>query len=189
MCFYVSMWLKKVILNFETKYMFKMNFLRMRTNKALKKNAALRASLPYPQAHNVGVLFTVEDKQKHLDVKEFIHQLEQDGKKVQVLEYLPLQKENYEFKFDFFTIKDLTFFGEINSAHAQKFLQTPFDYLYYIDKEPNPLALYLLAASKARCRVGRFIENDEPFFEMMIGQNGTTKGLIDTMYKYAKQIR
>ncbi|MBI1768197.1 MAG: hypothetical protein HYR67_07465 [Bacteroidetes bacterium] len=166
-----------------------MNFLRMRTRKALKKNNALRTSLPYQQAHNVGVLFTVEDKQKHLDVKEFIHLLEQDGKKVQVLEYLPLRKENYEFKFDFFTIKDLTFWGNINSTQAQKFLETPFDYLFYIDKEPNPLALYLLAASKAHCRVGRFVDKDEPFFEMMIGQNGTTKGLIETMYKYAKQIR
>ncbi len=161
----------------------------MRTRKALKKNSSLRASLPYQQAHLVGVLFTVEDKQKHLDVKEFIHLLEQDGKKVQVLEYLPLQKENYEFKFDFFTIKDLTFFGEINSAQAKIFLETPFDYLFYIDKEPNALTLYLMAASKAHCRVGRFVENDEPYFEMMIGQNGTTKGLIDTMYKYTKQIR
>lgn len=169
--------------------MFKMNFLRMRTRQALKKNHALRASLPYQQAHNIGVLFTVEDKQKHADVKDFIHLLEQDGKKVQVLEYLPLQKENYEFKFDFFTIKDLNFWGKINSAQAQKFSETPFDYLFYIDKESNPLALFLLATSKARCRVGRFVEDDEPFFEMMIGQNGTTKGLIETMYKYTKQLK
>jgi len=161
----------------------------MRTRQALKKNHSLRASLPYLQAHTIGVLFTVEDKQKHLDVKEFIHQLEQDGKKVQVLEYLPLKKENYEFRFDFFTVKDLTFWGKINSAQAQKFLETPFDYLFYLDKEANPLALYLLAASKAKCRVGRFIENDEAYFEMMIGQNGTNKGLMDTIYKYTKQLR
>lgn len=169
--------------------MFKMNLLRRRTRKALKKNQTLRASLPYKQSINIGVLFTVEDKLKHAEVKEFIHQLEQDGKKVQVLEYLPLQKENYEFKFDFFTIKDLTFWGKIDSVQAQKFAETPFDYLFYIDKEPNPLTLYLLATSKAHCRVGRFIENDEPFFEMMIGQNGTTKGLIETMYKYTKQLK
>lgn len=161
----------------------------MRTRKALQKNQTLRASLPYQQAHTIGILFTVEDKQKHADIKEFIHQLEQDGKKVQVLEFLPLKKENYEFRFDFFTIKDLSFWGKINSAHAQKFLETPFDYLFYLDKEANPLPLYLLAASKAKCRIGRFVENEEHFFELMIGQNGTTKGLIDSMYKYTKQLR
>ncbi len=161
----------------------------MRTRKALRKNQSLRASLPYKQALSIGIMFSVEDKQKHLDVKEFIHQLEQDGKKVQVLEYLPLKKENYEFMFDFFTVKDLNFWGRINSAPALKFSETPFDYLFYIDREPNPMALYLLAASKARCRVGRFTENENPYFEMMIEQNGTNKGLIETMYKYTKQLR
>lgn len=166
-----------------------MNFLQIRTHAALKKSKGLRASMPFKQAHNIGILFSVEDKQKHTDIKEFIHQLEQDGKKVQVLEYLPLKQENYEFMFDFFTIKDLTFWGKINSAQALKFSETPFDYLFYIDREHNPLALYLLATSKARCRVGRFHQEGSSFFEMMIEQNGTNKGLIETMYKYTKQLR
>jgi hypothetical protein len=169
--------------------MFKMNFLRMRTNSALKKNKNLRASMPYKQAHTIGILFSVEDKQKHADIKEFIHQLEQDGKSVQVLEYLPLKQENYEFMFDFFTIKDLTFWGKINSAQATKFSETPFDYLFYIDREHNPMSLYLLATSKARCRIGRYVEEGCPFFELMIEQDGTNKGLIETMYKYTKQLR
>ncbi len=169
--------------------MFKMNLLRMRTHRALKRNSSLRINLPYKQAQNIGIMFSVEDKQKHLDIKEFIHHLEQDGKRVQVLEYLPLKKENYEFKFDFFTIKDLSFWGKIDSEQASKFSETAFDYLFYIDCELNPLALYLLATSKARCRVGRFTENENPFFEMMIEQDGPTKGLIETMYKYTKQLR
>lgn len=161
----------------------------MRTNSALKKNKSLRASMPYKQALNIGILFSVEDKQKHADVKEFIHQLEQDGKKVQVLEYLPLKQENYEFMFDFFTIKDLSFWGKINSTQAVKFSETAFDYLFYIDRTHNPLALYLLATSKARCRVGRFEGEGSAYFELMIEQNGTNKGLIETMYKYTKQLR
>ena len=161
----------------------------MRTQTALKKNDSLRASLPYRQAQNIGIMFSVEDKQKHMDVKEFIQHLEQDGKKVQVLEYLPLKMENFDFKFDFFTINDLSFWGKIHSETATKFSETPFDYLFYIDREPNPMALYLLATSKARCRIGRFSESENHFFEMMIEQNGTTKGLIDTMYKYTKQLR
>ncbi|UXE68379.1 MAG: hypothetical protein KA713_07325 [Chryseotalea sp. WA131a] len=166
-----------------------MNFLKMRTNSALKKNKALRASLPYQQAQNLGIIFTVEDKQKHLEIKEFIHQIEQDGKKVQVLEYLPEKKENHEFLFDFFTIKDFNYWGNLNSDTAIKFYQTPFDYLFCIDQESNPLVLHLLARSKARCRVGRFHESESSFFELMIEQNGTIKGLIETMYKYTKQLR
>jgi hypothetical protein len=169
--------------------MFKMNFLKMRTHSALKKNKALRASIPYKQAQNLGIVFTVEDKQKHLEIKDFVHQLEQDGKKVQVLEYLPEKKENHEFLFDFFTLKDFNYWGALNSDKAIKFYETPFDYLFYIDKDPNPLVLDLLARSKARCRVGRFHENESSFFELMIEQTGTIKGLIETMYKYTKQLR
>lgn len=161
----------------------------MRTNSALKKNKAMRASLPYTQAQNLGIIFTVEDKQKHLEIKEFIHQLEQDGKKVQVLEYLPEKKENHEFLFDFFTFQDFNYWGNLNSDTVIKFYQTPFDYLFYIDQESNPLVLHLLARSKARCRVGRFHESESSFFELMIEQNGTIKGLIETMYKYTKLLR
>ena len=166
-----------------------MNFLKWRTDSALKKNKSLRASLPYKQAKNIGIIFSVEDKQKHVDIKEFIGHLETDGKLVKVLEFLPKKKENYEFLFDFFTIQDLNFWGNITNDHAMKFSDTPFDYLFYIDQEPNPLVLNVLARSRAHCRVGRHMEGNEPFFELMISGNGTPKGLMDNMYKYTKQLR
>lgn len=169
--------------------MFKMNFLKWRTDSALKKNKSLRTSLPYKQAKNIGIIFSVEDKQKHFDIKEFIGHLEADGKLVKVLEFLPKKKENYEFLFDFFTIQDLSFWGSINSHHAEKFSDTPFDYLFYIDNQSNPLVLNLLARCKARCRVGKFTEEESPYFELMIESKGSIKGLIDNMYKYTKQLK
>jgi len=166
-----------------------MSFLQMRTSSALKKNSVRRASVPYKRAQSVGIIFSVEDKQKHDAIKEFIRHLEQDGKKVQVLEFLPRKKDNYEFLFDFFSDKDLSFWGKITSAQAVKFSETPFDYLYYIDHELNPLVLHLLAVSKAHCRIGSFAEPDSAFFEMMIEHKGPVKGLIDSMYKYTKQLK
>jgi len=113
----------------------------------------------------------------------------QDGKKVQVLEFLPRKKDNYEFLFDFFSDKDLSFWGKITSPQAAKFSDTPFDYLFYIDQVLNPLVLHLLAVSKAHCRIGRFAEPDSDFFELMIEHKGTVKGLIDSMYKYTRQLK
>lgn len=137
----------------------------------------------------MGIIFSVEDRQKHDDVKEFIKNLEQDGKQVIVLEFLPKKKDNYEFRFDFFTIQDLNLWGKIQNSMAHKFSQTAFDYLFYLDNEHNPLVLNLLAQSKAHCRVGKYHEENEAFFELMIGHNGTVKGLIDNMYKYTKQLK
>lgn len=167
----------------------KLNFLNIRTNNQLKKNKSLRSSIPYKQALTVGVLFTVEDKKKHDDIKEFIHKLEHDGKKVQVLEYLPVKKDNYEFLFDFFTINDISFWGKIESEKTLKFSDTPFDYLFCMDTERNPMVLYLLARSKAKCRVGRFQEQEKSFFELMIDSTGGTKNLIDSIYKYTAKVK
>lgn len=155
----------------------------------MRKNKSLRASTPYRKSNLVGIIFSVEDRQKHDDVKDFIRHLEQDGKQVHVLEFLPKKKDNYEFLFDFFTIGDLTFWGHIKNAQAEKFSETAFDYLYYIDQQPNALVLNLLARSRAHCRVGRHMEGNEPYFELMISGNGTPKGLMDSMYKYTKQLR
>lgn len=163
--------------------------LQLSTRTAIRKNNTLRASIPYKQARSIGVLFSVEDKQKHDAIKAFIKQLEADGKTVKVLEYLPVAKENYEFLFDFFTIKDLSFWGSLKSSDAEKFINMPFDYLYCVDRVHNPLILHLLARSKALCRVGRFGENDYAYFELMIEQDGPIQSLIESMYKYTRQLK
>jgi len=169
--------------------LFRNRLLHLRTNSALKSNKSLRSSIPYQQALSVGILFSVEDKPKHDAIKDFVKQLQLDGKKVTVLEFLPKQKDNYEFMFDFFTIKDLSFWGKVNSPDADKFMEIPFDYLYCIDNASNPLIMHLLANSKAKCRIGKYSKQDNAFFELMIEQNGSAKNLIDSMYKYSKQLK
>lgn len=167
----------------------KLTLLKWRTQSALRNNKSLRTSTPYRKSNLIGIIFSVEDRQKHDDVKEFIRHLEVDGKQVKVLEFLPKKKDNYEFLFDFFTIHDLTFLGKIDNRQAEIFSNTPFDYLFYIDQQPNPLVLNILATSRAHCRVGKHQEGNEGYFELMISGNGTPKGLMDNMYKYAKQLR
>src|SRR5215207_6493421 len=100
----------------------KLSFLKYKTNSFLKRNKVLRVSLPYKQALTIGIIFTVEDKAKHDEVKDFVKRLEHDGKHVKVLSYLPKNKDNYEFMYDFFTEKDVTFWGNISSVSVNKFV-------------------------------------------------------------------
>jgi hypothetical protein len=167
----------------------KLNFLKIKTNALLKKNKALRANLPYKASQTVGLIFTVEDKQKHFIVKDFIKRLEQDGKNIQVLEFLPEKTDNYEFKFDFFSDKDISFWGNVTSSSALQFSDAPFDFLYYIDLTPNPLILHLLARSQAKCRVGRNFDSAQSYLELAIDAVGDNQALIDGMYKYTTQLK
>jgi hypothetical protein len=167
----------------------KLNLLKARTDWELKKNKTPRSTVPYKQALNVGVIFTVEDKQKHEAVKDFVKKLEHDGKKVQVIEFLPKDRENYDFKYDFFSENDLSFWGKITAENAIRFSDAPFDYLFYIDINPNPFVLHLLARGKARCRVGRSWPDARPYFEFMIESFNSNQSLIEGMYKYTSQLR
>lgn len=167
----------------------KLSFLNIRTRSQLKKNRTSRVTTPFNTAQSVGVLFTVEDKKKHDEIKEFVHRLEKEGKKVQVFSFLPKNKDNYEFLFDFLTLQDISFWGNIMSGNAEKFYNSSFDYLYYLDLEPNPVLLNLLARSKAKCRIGKYWENGRAYFELMIDKVSNTKNLIEGLYKYSTQLK
>jgi hypothetical protein len=167
----------------------RLNFLKIKTKSLIRKNKALRNNLPYSKAQTVGIIFTVEDKQKHFLVKDFIRRLEHDGKHIQVLEYLPAKTENYEFKFDFFSDKDVSFWGNITSPNAIQFADVSFDFLFYIDLTPNPLILHLLARSKAKCRVGKNFDSAQDFLELAIEAVENTQALVDGIYKYSTQLK
>ncbi len=164
-------------------------FLKFRTLWLLKQNKTSRSNVSYTNAQSIGIIFSVEDKAKHETVKEFVKKFEQDGKQVVVIEFLPEKKDNYEFKFDFFTEKDLSFWGDITSSEALKFADTSFDFLYYLDTTPNPLILNILARSKSKCRVGRSWDDVRSYFELMIESVTNLKAMTETMYKYTTQLK
>jgi hypothetical protein len=167
----------------------KLTFLKLRTNAQLKKNKSQRANVPYAEAKNIGIIFTIDDRTKHEAVKDFMHKLEQNGKKVQVMAFMPDKKENFDFMFDFFNSDEISFWGVITSPGAIRFSTIPFDYLICLDTDPNPIILNLLARSNAKCRVGRYNEDKKPYFEFMIDSVGQTKGLAEGIYQYTTQMK
>lgn len=166
-------------------------FIERSLLKTAKKNLSPRTALGLNFVKNVGILYTVDDLAKHEAIKQFVHQLELEGKKVKVLSFLEKNKENYEFRFDFFTEKDINFWGGFKSDNIIKFHNERFDYLFNFDLEPNIYIKKILALSKATCRVGRHSEANELFFEWMIGvKNGERiKDFTDNTYRYLKLIR
>lgn len=167
----------------------KFKLLKYRTSSYLRNNKTLRFNAAYQKAVSIGVIFTVEDRQKHDHIKTFIRKLERDGKQVKALGFLPKDQENYEFLFDFFTYREISFWGKITASSALNFVDMPFDFLIYLDTSPNELILNLIAKSKAKCRVGKHWQNAEAFFEMMVETDGDSKALIDHMYRYTSAIK
>jgi len=167
----------------------KTKLLKFKTRSYLRNNKSMRVSLPYQQAVTIGLLFTVDDRQKHEEVKELIKKLEHEGKQVTTLAFLPKEKENHEFMFDFFTEKEVSFWGEVQSKNASRFCDTSFDFVFYLDTQPNPFLLNLLARCKSKCRVGKYWEKSEAFFELMIQSQHPSSLFLREIHRYASSLK
>lgn len=167
----------------------RLNLLKFKTQRSLKQRLSSRSSVSYDQATRIGILFSAQDKAKHEEIKEFVKKLEQDGKQVKVLTFLPKDTTNYEFLYDFYNEKDLNFWGSFTSETVNRFTEMPFDFLFYLDLSPNPFTLNVLARSKAKCRVGKYFADGEPYFEFMLEEKDGLKTLIEGIYKYISALR
>jgi hypothetical protein len=153
----------------------KQTFIRLQVNSLAKKSKAIRSSISFEHALSFGIVYTTDDKRKHDIVKDLCKQLEAKG--------------NFEFLFPYYTKKDFSFFGQLQSHDAEKFCAMPFDYLYCLDEVPQPMVLYILAKSKTKCRVGKYAEGMENFFELMVEEKGNVQQLKDNMLKYTAVLK
>lgn len=159
--------------------------LSVNTNKWAKNNSSQRSSTKYSSSESIGILFSIDDRGKHDIVKSLIKRFEADGKSVEVLAFLPDKKENHEFLFDFFTKKDISFWGKYRSGHVTKFINNSFDYLLHIDFEDNEVINGILAQSKAKCRVGGVSTTQSKHYELTITPHvNDFQRLTDEMYNY-----
>lgn len=142
--------------------------LQIKTKNIQKKSKDTHRNTRYEKANNFGLVFTIGSKEKHESIKRFIKQLEKDGKKVNCLAYLPKGVENHEFLFSFFSIKDLGFWGNLESESITEFLATKYDYSLFLDTDLHPLVENILSRKKSNFRVGPYIQGKENLFDLMI---------------------
>ncbi len=163
--------------------------LSYKTNRFLKKNQAIRASVPYAQAQRIGVIFSNDSPEKITLAEQLRSQLQADGKQVKVLAYDKYVQVQH-LPFEAFSNNDLNFWGNFTKQSINKFSDTPFDFLFCLDNDPNDVIKNLLAKSKAKCRVG-ICENFEAYqntFELIV-QTTKNSNIIDSVYSYTKNIR
>ena len=167
-------------------------FLSLRAQHALRNNATRREVLTYTRAKNVGVLFNSRYEGREAQViNQFFRRLREEGKNLKALTYFPQERSNpFDFKFDFFTSKDLTMLGEFKSDAVARFVNTEFDCLYCINDTPFLPFDYILAQSKARFRVGLYEPERAGYFELMINplQGQDLAAITEQMLHYTRRI-
>jgi hypothetical protein len=156
-------------------------------NKLLRLPAESRHPVPYHLAKDVGVLFSDELVGESAAVNGFVEQLQREGKRVRALTFFERPHSNpYAFKFDYFTKKELTPFGNIRNEKVDQFTGFAFDYLFCINQEAFLPFDTILLKSRAKFRVGTYVPGKEKYFEVMVkpADGAMLAACLDQMYQY-----
>ncbi len=166
-------------------------FLNLRISRANKGNKAKRISTNYSEVKSVGILFLIENDNHHEEMNKFVKGLMKEGKKVEAMTYFTREHDNpYNFSYNFFDEKDISLSGALKGEKVAAFMEKEFDYLFFISLKQTLAFDFILAGSKAKCRVGPYFEGKEDFYELMVNLNpgeGVDK-LIDGMKHYTREI-
>ncbi|MES2732269.1 MAG: hypothetical protein V4714_10985 [Bacteroidota bacterium] len=167
-------------------------FLLLRVQKALRDSVVSRGAIGFGRAKNIGILFDANFEGKDAQaINMFYKRLRDEGKNVKSLTYFPQERSSpFDFKFDFFTSKDLTMLGDLKTEVVDRFVNTDFDYLYCINSVSFLPFDYILAQSKARFRVGVYQEEKSELFELMINplEGQDLASIIDQMFSFSRRI-
>ena len=169
-------------------------FLNYKIKKASKQSFRVqRKMLRYKNVKNIGLLFYLNKEAEISQLNKLVDSLRKDKKSVKAITFFPKPQENlYNFAVSSFSLKEVSFFGKINSEEVANFINTPFDLLFYINADQPIAGLdFILASSKAKCRIGKHDENRLAFFDLMIHvskEDTSLNILINEMLRCIKEI-
>ena len=146
----------------------KAKLLAFYTKRLIKARQVMHTHVGFEQAQSIGILYSGDSPQKQEVVQQLASQLQQQGKRVTMLRYVENAKQVTNWATPTVTRRNIRFWGKITYSEAQTFVDTPFDYLYHVDWDGHPVLDYLLAKSKAKCRVGHYAAARAGLFEIMV---------------------
>lgn len=160
----------------------------------IKRNKIKKSSASYVDAKSILIYFTSEGNQKIALVKSIQNKMEKDGKKVICLYFLLKDEDKPDVHMDEgmerLEVYDFSLFGEIQKPSVNKLLNEEFDYLIHADMESNIYSDLVMSKSKAKCRIGKFFENHDDQYDMMVAIPDDKKinFLLDQIYHYTKAL-
>lgn len=144
----------------------------------------------FSESTKIGLLYSWEDSQKEKSIRDFASSIG-SGKSIVFLCFNPIKKIQPATENPTFSRADFNFFGKMQSQTALSFMEEPFDYLFHLDFDINPLIKPLLAKSKANWKVGCHSDDGEGIYDLMIKINKSAglKNLSDQMLIYVNALK
>lgn len=151
--------------------------LKQEMQKNKKERKAIRFN--FNEIRTVGILFDSTDPEDFELVKRYVVYLREHTKKVKVIGFFSsknIPSLTYsKLEYDFFSFKELNWFGKPTTHVINNFIEEEFDLLLDLNIHDHFPLKYIASLSKAKFKVGRFKEGDEAIYDMMIDSDNTQK--------------
>jgi len=126
----------------------------------------------FSEAKSISIIYDASNEKEHHNVLNFGRKLQLQGKSVRALGYVGYKIIphycNPTLTWDFFTLKEINWFGRPDSVHIRDFLKVDTDILIYLDQNNNESLHYIAGISRAKFKSGLFNEEHSDTFDLMI---------------------
>ncbi len=179
-------------MNFITKIRINLGrrFLKKEVVRLQRKQKAINLET----AREIGILFNMESEADYDRVSRFTRELNQVGKKVQVIGFYKYRKlppyYAQKLAYDIILPGDLDVFYRPNSGFATKFIDYEFDILFDFSTPADFPLYYIASLSKAGFKLGRSSGEESLPYDLMIETDVLIEGdeLIRQMVHYTSTI-
>ena len=155
--------------------MFKQIRVKIGQNNLLKEQSNLGRNLRLKnldQAKRIGILYTLDDIPDYNKISDFVSELQHKHKDVKALGFVKNKNLITRFlpklSFDFFSIRDLSWFYRPIHIKLKDFIEKEFDLLIDLSTYESFPLKYIAGLSHSLCKVGRFSEENSNYYDLMI---------------------
>lgn len=152
-------------------------------NNSLKKELqadprkTIQNKFNFDDVRSVGMLFDASNPEDYELVKRYVVYLREHSKKVKVLGYFSSKQipalTYSKLEYDFFSSKEVNWFGKPVTHIIDNFIKEEYDLLIDLNIHDHFSLKYIAALSKAKFKVGKYKEEDEKVYDMMIDADNT----------------
>lgn len=148
-----------------------------------KPTNATKEHCTYADARNIGILYNADEFSPEV-IQKLEELLKSDGKDVAKIGYADKPSEDKLV----FHKKHISGTGTIKNDTLTFFINQTFDFLVSLDTSENINYKYVLALSKATCKIGFETEQYYDLLQLSLKMDETTAKAIANMVRYLKMI-
>lgn len=123
-------------------------------------------------AGTVGILYCGDNAADVERMKKYVHTLRDMGKQVKSLGFINIKEVppglNGSEMHQYFSLKELNWYGKPSSQFIHNFVKEEFDMLFDFGLSSQLPILFVTSMSKAKCKVGRYLEKYVDLYDVMI---------------------